>query len=477
MKKVISIVCSMMLITFLFSACNPEEAAPAAVEPTAPPARTETEKLYHDDHTTLRQLLEQVYDHSGALTEERISRYDESGALSSFSVTEYDAAGTVAAYEEKQYAADGDVALSLVKKYHTNDLLSQQVEVSYWENGNPRSVIKRDFSDTGAELEYRQRDYFENGTLAAEKTAYLDAQTGYRIIHEESWHENGLPSSFCDGLFHADTHELQSGTIEAYDADGNLTERGEAVWDGENRAKHSKFCQYAPGGAELFSFESSKYYDESGNVFVYEYASFERDHAFASHYIENRSFDSSGRLAESIIQYYLADGSPSERYEHSYEYNSDGNLILEQTVHDLSPGVRQNLTVTEYAYDGSALIREVQTGFEDAGAQKFQQIKEFDAFGKVMTFVTVSTKGNRYTYSYTYDEAGRVETELLTTEYRYGTRIDYQKTTWEYHANGNTKAISVQKWTSHDEAKYPDAAPGDWGKTTVTEYDEDGNKI
>lgn len=476
MKKVIGIVCSMMLITFLFSACNPEEAAPAVTEPTAPPARTETEKLYHDDHTTLRQLLEQVYDSSGSLTEERISRYNESGVLLASSVTEYGAEGTVAAYEEKQYAADGTVTLSLVKKYHANDLLSQHIEVSYWENGNPRSVIKSDFSDTGAELKYRQRDYFENGILAAEKTAYLDAQTGYRIIHEESWHENGLQASLCDGLFHADTYELQSGTIEKYDAEGNLTQREEAVWDGENRAKHSTFCQYA-GSAELFSFESSRYYDESGNVFVYEYASFEQDHAFASHYIENRSFDGSGRLAESILQYYLADGSPSERYEHSYEYDGDGNLIREQTVHDLSPGVRQNLTVTEYTYDGGALIREVQTGFDDAGAQKFQQIKEFDPYGKVMTFVTVSTKGNRYTYSYTYDEAGRVETELLTTEYRYGTRIDYQETTYEYHENWNLKRVSVHSWTSHDEAKYPDAAPGDWGKNTVTEYDEDGNKI
>ena len=77
----------------------------------------------------------------------------------------------------------------------------------------------------------------------------------------------------------------------------------------------------------------------------------------------------------------------------------------------------------------------------------------------------------------TYDEEGRQTSELMTTHYRSGPRIDYQKSIWEYHENGKYKTVSIQKWTSYDEAKYPNADPAAWGKTTVTHYDENGNKI
>ena len=134
--------------------------------------------------------------------------------------------------------------------------------------------------------------------------------------------------------------------------------------------------------------------------------------------------------------------------------------------------------MTEYAYheDGS-LLSQTQTGFDKDNVQTFQTVKKYDAFGKLEEFVTVSNLGNCYTYSYGYNEEGTVCSELLTTRYRSGTRIDYQETAWEYHENGRYKTVSVHKWTSHDEAKYPDATPGDLGQTTVTEYDEEGNKM
>ena len=74
---------------------------------------------------------------------------------------------------------------------------------------------------------------------------------------------------------------------------------------------------------------------------------------------------------------------------------------------------------------------------------------------------------SRYKFT-TYDENGLVIKELMETHYRSGTRTDYQETAWEYHENGKHKTVTVHKWTSHDEAKSPDADPASLGKTTVT---------
>ena len=479
MKKVVSILLSALLMTFFFSACaDGAQDTVTVTQPTSAPGYTETETLYYRGYTAVRQSLELDYDGQDILTQERRWQYYESGVRSAYAVTEYDAGGNVTAYQEKQYDKAGALAMSLVKDYD-GGIPVQQEEIFYYEDETLRSYDLTRWDESGTVLRRECYSHFADGTLASRGTELLDEWTGMRIIEETSYYEDGTLASSCDGFFHAESYELLSGKTASYDSDGALRESKEAVWDEESRTRNCSYFQYAADGSEQLSYQITELYDIAGNILVYEYASFGKDHAFGNHYIENRTFDTSGKLTQNAVQYYLSDGSLSEYFEHLYEYDAAGDLVMEQSIHDLSPGVRQNLTVTAYTYDEAGnLLRMEQTGYESSGARKFQQIKEYDAYGNLITFVTVSSKGARSTQVYTYDEEGRIASELVTTVPVNTSRITYQETFYEYYENGSCKTVAVHTWTSTDEAK---AAPGtskfDLGTTTVTEYDEAGNEI
>lgn len=468
-----------LFLLLLFSTgCTAQEEPTAPAElPTEPTAYTETEKLYFHGHSAPRQQLESFYDDNGSLTQTRKTEYYENGSTAGIAVTQYDEQGAVTNYQEKRYGENGAAAASLVKRY-VGGTLTEQVEVSYWTDTLPHSVTKSVYLQNGTLSERTHTSYFADGTLAAKETETLDEKTGFRTIHQEAYHETGVSALLCDGLFHAETYEMLAGQREESAADGTLTMLELAAWDGENRIRHSSQTHYTENGNTRSSQQVTQYYDASGRVTAREYAAYEKGQALLSHCIENYTYDGAGNLINMDAQYYFEGKLPGERFEHSYDYDAENRLSRQETAHFLASGERQNLAVTEYGYDAAGnLVTETQTAFNASDVRQFQTTKEYDAFGTLTAFITISKNGNRYTYSYTYDEEGRQQSELLTTEYRYGTRIDYQKTSYEYHKNGAVKSISVQIWTSHDEAKYPDAAPGDLGKTTVTEYDEAGNKI
>ena len=177
------------------------------------------------------------------------------------------------------------------------------------------------------------------------------------------------------------------------------------------------------------------------------------------------------------IQYYLDGGFPAERSETAYEYDSVGNLLRLESAHYLATGKRQNFTVTEYIYDGIVLSKEVQTSYDQDNICKSSVTKTFDIYGVVTNFTTLSSSGNTYDYAYTYDEEGRVASELMTTRYKSAPRVDYRETAYEYHENGHHSSVTVHQWTSYDEAKFPYKEKSALGTTTVTKYDENGNKI
>lgn len=474
--RVTDIVILLLSVTLLFCSCAPAPAAEAAAASTEPQFHTESEALYHADQITLRQNMELVYDADGNLTQERRMQYDGAGNLSCLTVTQFDETGAAAAYSETRYDPSGSLSSSLRKDYE-NGILCRQAEIRYFPNGNARAVEEWVYSSGGILQKWHLRRYNAVGGRLSDMRDQLDPKTGFMTISGESRYKNGSLEIRRSGFRHGDG-SLLDGKIEIFDENGNLIRQEEAVWIKESRSSIFSVAEYDTSGNVLFSQQALQYRDEQGRITALDETLYEQNMSFASHRVENRSFDSAGQISGKTLQYFLSDGTPAEQYEYRYEYNENALLLREEKLHRLDPEKPQELTVTEYAYheDGS-LLSQTQTGFDADRSQTFQTVKKYDVFGKLEEFVTVSNLGNCYTYSYGYNEEGTVCSELLTTRYRSGTRIDYQETAWEYHENGRYKTVSVHKWTSHDEAKYPDAAPGDLGQTTVTEYDEEGNRI
>lgn len=474
--RVTDIVMLLLSVTLLFCGCAPAPAAEAAAVPAEPPFHTESEALYHPDQTTLRQNMEWVYDGSGTLTQETRTQYDRAGNLTCLTVTEFDETGAAAAYEETHYDS-GSLSSTLVKNYEMG-ILRRQVEIHYFPNGNARIVEESVYSAAGTLQKWHQRSYNEAGERLSDMRDQLDPETGLITVSGEARYENGSLKTRRSGIRHGGDSSLLDGRIENFDESGNLIRLEEAVWIEESRSGILAVTEYDASGNVLFSRQALQYRDGQGRITTLDETLYEQNMVFASHRVENRSYDSTGQNDRREIRYFLSDGTASEQYEYRYAYDGSSRLLREEKRHRLNPEGPQKLTVTEYAYhEDGALRSETQTGFDEDLIQTFQTVKTYDTFGKIAEFVTVSNLSNRYTYSYTYDEEGVVLSELMTTQYRSGTRIDYRETAWEYHGNGKYKTVTVHTWTSHDEAQYPDAAPGDLGKTTVTAYDEDGNRI
>ena len=449
-------------------------AAKDAAEPTetAPiPSVTVTSEWWESAE------VESFYDTEGRLTEEVRTKLDETGRLATTVSIQYHEGGEVAAYIEKHYGPEGGLTESLVKEYENNTLIRQE-QVVYQENKQPQSVSRSHFDARGKMLDTFTWEYAADGTLLSQRSDIWEESTGLRLVQQKTIHPNGAASYTCDGIFQPVTYELLGGTVSVFDESGALLRAEAATWDEKSFKSTGLYTEYDEAGEVLHLSEISTEYDRNLNPAVYEYIGYEAGTLFSCHYTERRDYDDQGLLIQNEISYFLEDGSPSEQYCYAYQYNDLGQIVSIQNTHNLNPDVRQNLTVTEYTYgEGGNLMQEVQTGFDKDDNRTFQTVKSYDPFGVLTTFSTVSNLGNHYTYTYTYDAEGQQTSELMTTHYRSGSRIDYQESLWEYHENGKYSCITIHTWTSYDEAKYPDADPATWGKTTVTHYDEEGNKI
>lgn len=473
MKNVISMVVIAVLVTFLFCACAaPAVPAPAA-ESTVPPVTMETEVLFFDGFEGIPQEFVSTYDENGILKQSKQTEFHENGEIAALTEITYHTSGNVISYQEHHYHADGSIAATLTKHYDSGGILTKQVAVSYWENGQPKLVETHLFSPNGTVLEQKTSGYFASGDRSEKSVEIFDPESKQRHIRQEIYHACGQMIFFCDGIFHADTYELLDGTIEEYSPDGPLIRTETVLWDSENRTRYSSFQCYTDNS----SGQITECFSASGLLLARESQIYERNHVLFEHFIESRTYDREDKLIRQEVQYYLDNGDPGERFETAYQYDAAGKLLREENAQYLPDGKRQNLAVTEYAYDGEYLRREVQTAFDHQDICKSSVTKEYDAFGMLTTFTTLSSSGNSYCYAYTYDEEGRIVTELMTTRYKSAPRVDYQETTYEYHENGFHRTVTVHQWTSYDEAKFPHKSKNDLGTTTVTHYDEDGNKI
>ena len=473
MKNVISMVVIAVLITFLFCACTAPEEAAAFVAPTEDASYSESETLYYDGFTGFPQELESCYDGNGILTETIKTEYHDNGAVSVRTVTQFDDAGNVIFFQESHSRPDGTTADTLLKYFDASGALTKQEDLFFWENGQLRLSETRHFTASGTLLSLESTGYHADGSLSLQSTEQLVAASNLRRIHRETFHENGHHASFCDGTFHPETYALLNGKIETYNPDGTTIRLETAQLDAETNVKTSSFYCYTDNSSGCLT----EYLDEHGRVITRESLTYEKNQVLFEHYIETFTYDFSGNLIHQAAQYYLADSVPGERFETSYAYNEAGAVIREETAQYLADGKRQNLTITEFTYDGDALIKEAQVSYDHKDKRKSSLTTEYDVFGTITSFVTVSSSGNSHTYTYTYNENGQVLSELMVTNYKSAPRIDYQEITYEYHDNGPHSCVAVHKWTSYDEAKFPNADKQDLGQTTVKYYDENGNRI
>lgn len=465
----------LFLLVFFTAGCASENSTQPSQLPPDPTGYTVSEDLYGHDQSV---RLESLFDADDILTETSETAFYKNGNPSISVVMQYNAAGAVTTYQEKQYAEDGSITSSLVKSFDSDGALIKQVSVAYRSDGNPRSVERHDFSSDGTLLAHKYHVYFADGTISEKKTEYLNIHTGLRLISQETYHENSQPDIFCYGRFHGETYTLLDGKQARYSDSGALLELEEATWDETARTCRSNRTCYAEDGTVISSEVAIRCYSASGIMVASESTVQENNGSLFRHFQELCVFDKAGHMTQMDVQHFLPGGFPGERFTHRYDYDAAGKLCREETTHFLISGLRQNLTVTEYTYAANGqLMSQTQTGFNDSDVQQFQLIHQYDEYGKLTDFITYSSTGNCHAYSYAYDDEGRCKSELLTTTYRYGVRIDYQETSYEYHENGSYKSVAVHKWTSYDEINYPNANPADLGRTTVTEYDEEGNKI
>lgn len=473
MKNVISMTFIVMLVTFFCCACGASaEAAPAA-EPTVPTVTTETEVLFFDGFVGLPQELVSTYDESGTLTRTEKTEFHENGNVAARITAEYDTAGNVLYYHEQEFRPGGTPDTTLIKHYDADGVLKKQVHLSYWSNESLKRYEVRLFSPAGVLLELTATGYHDNGAPAEILHEYLDTEANQRYIRQEIYHLSGQLTCLRDGAFHPETYELLDGTIEEYSADGSLNRTETIRWDEKNRTRYHSYYSYLDSS----SGEIKECFDNSGRLVAGEYHVFEPNHVLFEHYMDLRDYDEQGNLLRRDVQHYLDNGEPGDRFETVCFYDSSNHRLRKETAHYLAAGKRQNLAVTEYTYDGEHLIKESQSAFDHNDVCKSAVTKEYDTSGMVTTFTTMSSSGNTYSYDYTYDEYDRIVTELMTTRYKSAPRVDYQETSYEFHENGRRSRVTIHTWTSYDEAKYPDKPLSDLGETTVTEYDEYGNKI
>ena len=473
MRNVISMAITVMLVTFLFCACAPSPQPAPAAEATVPSVTEETEVLFFEGFVGIPQELVSTYDENGILTETRQTEFHENGAASTVTTASYDDAGNVTYYQEQVFRADGTTAANLTKYFDADGTLTRQTDVSHWENEAVHKTESRTFSPEGNLLTRESTGYFDKGALSEKYAETFDPERELRMIRQEVYHISGQLISLRDGAFHPETYELMDGKMEEYSIDGPLIRTETAQWSEENRTLYREYYDYSDhsSGRIVSCFNSA------GQLLGMESHIYEEDQILFEHFIEKYTYDRKGNLTAQEIQYYLDGGFPAERFEKAYEYDAVGNLLRLEAAHYLATGKRQNFTVTEYIYDGIVLSKEVQTSYDQDDICKSSVTKTFDIYGVVTNFTTLSSSGNTYDYAYIYDEEGRVASELMTTRYKSAPRIDYRETRYEYHENGLHSCVTVHQWTSYDEAKFPYKAKSDLGTTTVTKYDENGNKI
>lgn len=473
MKNVISMTFIVMLVTFLFCACGAADVPAPAAEPTVPPVTMETEVLFFDGFVGLPQELVSTYDENGTLSETKKTEFHENGNISALIEARYDDSGNVIFYQETSCRPEGSTAAMLTKHYDAQGILTNQEEITYHESGAVSRREVRTFSPSGSLLTLEAEGCFDNGALAERMSEYYDPETDLRFIRQEIYHISGQLLLLRDGAFHPDTYALREGKTEEYSHNGPLIRTETAHWDSENRTHYRSYCRYD----DHSSGQITECFDEFGRLILKESLIYEKNQVLFEHFVETCVYDRQGNPIEQNVQYYLSGGIAGERFETKRTYDDAGHLLRCETAHYLSGGKRQNLAVTEYTYDGEALIKEVQTSVDHKDIRKSCLTKEYDVFGAVTTFTTLSSSGNSYTYSYVYDAEGRVISELMTTNYKSAPRIDYQETSYEYHENGIHKSVTVHKWTSYDEARFPNADKKDLGQTTHKEYDENGNRV
>lgn len=473
MRNVISMAILVMLVTFLFCACGTQAQPVPAAEATVPPVTMETEVLFFDGFVGIPQELVSAYDENGILTSTEKTEFYENGTVSALITSQYNDAGNVTCYQEQTFHADETAAATLTKYFDDSGILTKQVDVAYWENEAVSRIETRTFSPEGNLLTVKTTGYFEDGSLAEKYAESFDPENGFRMIRQEVYHLSGQLISLRDGAFHPETYELLDGKIEEYSIDGSLVREETAQWSEENRTLYRTYYCYS----DHSSGRIVSCFNETGQLIGRESHIYEEDQVLFEHFIEKNSYDRDGNLSAQEVQYYLDGGFPGERFETTYDYDSVGNLLRQECAQYLATGKRQNLAVTEYIYDGICLVKEVQTAYDQDDICKSSVTKEYDVYGVVTNFTTLSSSGNSYSYAYTYDEEGRLVSELMTTRYKSAPRVDYRETAYEYHENGRHSRVSVHTWTSYDEAKFPYKSKSDLGMTTVTKYDENGNKI
>lgn len=226
--------------------------------------------------------------------------------------------------------------------------------------------------------------------------------------------------------------------VFTYDANGNLTEEVQSVWDSE-RNKVEPSVKYAYT------------YDANGNVTAIKestYANLRWNPGYEWTYI----YDEQGRVTER--KDYTSD-SGDRRNSCWYTYKWNGQNQLEQLdfyFYDIKKGKLKHDSKTLYTYNAAGQVTEETvmrhkntTKREDVNSRLY--IKEYNDKGQLTAEATQRWRNNTWNAQdnkiYTYDEAGRLKEAQFISAIQTNKGMHMDKTTYSYPAGSKTPAAAA----------------------------------
>ena len=382
------------------------------------------------------------------------SQYGRDGSLESRTEFDYDAQGTCLGW----------------MKFDSQGIQSSWLEYTYRPSGNKESYVIWDadgshsvglYDDNGNVIEYS--DYNADGTLNYREEATFDAD-GNRLT-DNRYRSDGTLSSWYEYSYDADGSEIGFYSHASYNDSTTWYEkvrdlRGRTViqywyWDDGGYGQE----QYLPQGM----IASSSSWTADGRLSsTFEYSFDALGNKTASHSCD---FNKDGTWSESwgdgsntlkrVI--YAADGSVTQTTE--WEYDDQGNTTAVYT-YDADGKLSEEVT-SEYDSQGNRTKRE--SCWYESGSVTYWSADFYDTDGNTIKSYSYNPDGTVSAwYEYEYDAQGNQT--VRTTYNADGSPESVQK--FVYDAQGKQTQHTVQGYEN-----------GALSRTTVYDYDSDGNNI
>ena len=278
--------------------------------------------------------------------------------------------------------------------------------------------------------------YDESGAVEYSRKYEYD-DWGNEIMQAE-YQPDGSLESYVHSVYDTNGREIK---VTYFASDGTITSFSQDIYEGNTGESY-----YSEAGAEpILTAEST--FDDAGNelTHVSYYDDGSVDHRWEYEY------DDAGVLTKETSYSYLEDGSLDYVIEDEYTYDSQGNVIKENSYHD---GELTYVYEREFDEDGNELV---EYHYDDQGELLFMTKKEYDSQGNRTFYGHYTGEGKPLSLNeYKYDEHGEMISEYSDDAPDDPEEDDETLRTYEneYDSNGNLVKQIVYKdgvlWAAYE---------------------------